>query len=43
MEFKTEEYFKTSTDKKIICLERVFDTTKKILLETFLGDKFNAF
>lgn len=39
----TIEYFKTNTDKKLICLERALDTTKKYNLKHYLGDKFNAF
>jgi adenine-specific DNA-methyltransferase len=43
IEADTVEYFKKHTDKKIICLERALDTTKKYNLKHYLGDMFNAF
>jgi len=43
IDLDTVEYFKTNIDKKLICLERALDTTKKYNLKHYLGDKFNAF
>ena len=43
IDLDTVEYFKTNIDRKLICLERALDTTKKYNLKHYLGDKFNAF
>ncbi len=43
IEMETVEYFKKHIDKKLICLERALDTTKKYNLKHYLGDMFNAF
>lgn len=43
IDLDTVEYFKTNIGKKLICLERALDTTKKYNLKHYLGDKFNAF
>ncbi len=43
IDMETVEYFKTNTEKRLICLERSLDTTKKWNLKHYLRDMFKAF
>jgi len=43
IDMETVEHFKKNTDKKLICLERALDTTKKYNLKHYMGDRFKAF